>query len=117
LPERLLQALAEASPEWRPLARQLHAQRLAPLAGHLDGVRQLVVLPSAAMDGVPVEAIADGFVVRYALSPSLFADQRRRQPPATADAPAPPAGGAPPPPRSPHPPAGRTRRCRPEAFC
>jgi tetratricopeptide (TPR) repeat protein len=76
LPDKLYQALTGVG-EWRELTRRLHRQRLAPLAEHLRGVRQLIVLPSAAMDQVPVELIADGFVVSYASSASLFAHQKR----------------------------------------
>jgi CHAT domain-containing protein len=51
----------------------LREQRLGPLAEQLKGARRLVVLPSPAMDGVPVEVIAEGVTVSYALSASLFA--------------------------------------------
>jgi Tfp pilus assembly protein PilF len=70
--------LVRAAGDWQPLARQLYAQRLAPLAGQLKGVKQLVALPSAAMDGIPVEVIAEGCTVSYASSASLFAHQKRQ---------------------------------------
>ncbi len=78
LPGKVREALASPGGDWRPLARKLRAQRLAPLAEHLEGVRQLVVLPSAAMDGVPVEAIAEGLTVSYASSVSLFAHAKQQ---------------------------------------
>jgi CHAT domain-containing protein len=76
LPGQAREALGREGSDWRPLVQKLREQRLAPLAGHLKGARHLVVLPSAAMDGVPVEVIAEGKTVSYALSASLFAQQR-----------------------------------------
>jgi hypothetical protein len=80
LPRRLLAALAGGAGNWETLARSLRQQRLAPLAGHLKGVRRLVVLPSPAMDGVPVEVIAGGRTVSYVASGTLFAYLRQLRP-------------------------------------
>jgi CHAT domain-containing protein len=68
------------------IARQLYGQRLAPLARHLaasddlPAVRHLIVLPSPALSGVPVEALAEArtdrqpaYTVSYAPSGTLFA--------------------------------------------
>ncbi len=77
---RLLKSPSTTSPdEWRQLAKKLSDQRLAPLMPFLDGnsnqppVRQLIVLPSKAMDGVPVFAMTDRFVATRAPSATLFA--------------------------------------------
>jgi CHAT domain-containing protein/tetratricopeptide (TPR) repeat protein len=82
--------LSSPSRNWTEKARQLYEQRLAPLgkylgaANGLPAVRRLVVLPSPALAGVPVEALlaagkAD-FTVSYAPSGTLFAYlQQRRQ--------------------------------------
>jgi CHAT domain-containing protein len=76
LPATLHKALRTGVGDWRPLAARLRGQRLAPLGEHLKGVRHLVVLPSAVMDGTPVEVIAEGMTVSYASSASLFAHQK-----------------------------------------
>jgi serine/threonine protein kinase/CHAT domain-containing protein/tetratricopeptide (TPR) repeat protein len=68
--------------EWKDVAGKLAEQRLAPLEGHLKAagerpaVRQLIVLPSPKMAGLPVEAlpgVAGRFVVSYAPSGTMFA--------------------------------------------
>jgi CHAT domain-containing protein/tetratricopeptide (TPR) repeat protein len=78
---------------WHGLAGQLATQRLAPLAavlgatGHLPAVRHLIVLPSPALAGVPVEALIEAqpkdsprYTVSYAPSGTMFAWlQERRQ--------------------------------------
>jgi CHAT domain-containing protein/Tfp pilus assembly protein PilF len=71
LPARLQKALLSPQGKWQPLAQRLQEQRLAPLHSHLGGVRHLVVLPSPALAGVPVEVFADGYTVSYALSGTL----------------------------------------------
>jgi tetratricopeptide (TPR) repeat protein len=53
-------------------------QRIGPLRPHLKGVRRLIVLPSPALAGVPIEALLAGdsvpdLVVSYAPSASMFA--------------------------------------------
>src|SRR5262249_7342881 len=70
--------------DWKPLAKKLYEQRLAPLAGHLKGVRQLVLLPSEKMDGIPLEVIARDVTVSYAASASLFAHARQQPRPKSA---------------------------------
>ena len=67
-------------------ARALWAERFAPLAGALAGVRELVVVPSGPMLGIPVEALADEageslgdrFAVAYAPSATVHAWLARR---------------------------------------
>jgi tetratricopeptide (TPR) repeat protein len=88
LPDALRAALRSPKGAWRPLAERLRRQRLDPLRKHLaakDGqpaVRRLVVLPSQSwLAGVPVEALTDNLTVSYALSGTLYA-QQRKQPPA-----------------------------------
>src|SRR5262249_5743713 len=76
-------ALRSPAGAWQPLARRLREQRLAPLAKHLAGVRRLVMLPSSALAGVPVEVFADGYTVSYGLSGTIAAHLRRRPGPAT----------------------------------
>lgn len=61
-------------------ARSIWDERLAPLGEELDGVDHLVVIPSGAMLGIPVEALVDAggafvgdrFTVSYAPSATLF---------------------------------------------
>src|SRR5262249_31639243 len=56
---RLRVALGARAPadEWRPLAEALARQRLGPVAPLLEGVRQVVVVNSPGLAGVPVEAL------------------------------------------------------------
>jgi hypothetical protein len=49
----------------------------------LPAVRHLVVLPAAALAGVPVEVLADGYTVSYALSGTLYAHLRQQPKPTT----------------------------------
>jgi Flp pilus assembly protein TadD len=80
-PGRLRDALAGHQPAWRTAAEALARQRLAPLMPHLKGVKHLIVLPSQALAGVPIETwVASGshgdapdLVVSYAPSGSMFA--------------------------------------------
>jgi hypothetical protein len=78
LPRQLREALQNPKSDWQPLAKKLRAQRLEPLAKHLAGVQRLIVLPSPALAGVPVEVFADGYTVSYALSGTMFAYLRQR---------------------------------------
>jgi tetratricopeptide (TPR) repeat protein len=60
------------------LATALGRQRIGPLRPHLEGVHRLIVLPSPALAGVPVEALlaaepGPDLVVSYAPSASMFA--------------------------------------------
>jgi CHAT domain-containing protein len=80
-PGRLRDALADSQLAWRAPAAALARQRLAPMLPHLKGVKHLIVLPSRALAGVPIEALvasdrgADppSLVVSYAPSGSMFA--------------------------------------------
>jgi tetratricopeptide (TPR) repeat protein len=83
--------LVGREPVWQASAEALARQRLAPLLPHLEGIQQLVVLPSQALAGVPVEtlvsALPDGAprpVISYAPSGSMFArlTASRSHPPA-----------------------------------
>src|SRR5262249_27031523 len=57
-PAALRRALRDGAPGWRDLAAALAKQRLGPLQPYLKGgVRRLVVLPSPALAGVPVEVL------------------------------------------------------------
>ncbi len=89
LPDRLRLALSgdqttAASPiaEVTALARDLRAQRLAPLDKHLEGVKTLFVVPVHAMSGIPVEVLADGYRVSYVPSGSFLARLEGRPRPA-----------------------------------
>jgi tetratricopeptide (TPR) repeat protein len=78
LPQRLRTALAARNASWQALAASLQEQRLRPLTRHLaasgtlPAVHHLVVLPSAALAGVPLESLGDGPTVSYALSGTLY---------------------------------------------
>jgi CHAT domain-containing protein/tetratricopeptide (TPR) repeat protein len=89
LAARLRQALRlpALTKEWQTLAARLHKQRLAPLVKHLEraGVRRLIVLPSPALVGIPIEAVlaarprpASDYTVSYAPSCTLFAYLQQR---------------------------------------
>jgi CHAT domain-containing protein/tetratricopeptide (TPR) repeat protein len=83
-PKRLGRMLAD--PEESELAlvqeaRALWRERIGPMARHLAGVDELVVIPSGAMLGVPVAALVDPdgrtlgerYAVSYAPSATIFA--------------------------------------------
>jgi tetratricopeptide (TPR) repeat protein len=82
LPAELRTALQSPRGAWQPLSQRLRRQRLEPLAQHLaagndlPAVRQLVVLPSTDLAGVPVEVFADGYTISYGLSGTLHAHMR-----------------------------------------
>jgi CHAT domain-containing protein len=72
--------------KWREATGELYRQRLAPLAEHLGAggdlpaVRRLIVLPSPALAGVPVEGLVEAqtdgqpaYTVSYAPSGTMFA--------------------------------------------
>ncbi len=73
LPFRLREALQSPRGVWQPLAERLRRQRLDPLTQHLKGVKHLIVLPSTAMAGVPLEVIAEDYTVSYAHSGTMYA--------------------------------------------
>jgi tetratricopeptide (TPR) repeat protein len=79
LPAQLRTSLLEQSGDWQRLARRLREQRLEPLRaqlaaqGKLPAVRQLVVLPSPALAGVPLEVLLEDLTISYALSGTLHA--------------------------------------------
>jgi tetratricopeptide (TPR) repeat protein len=73
LPGKLRTALQFAGGRWQPVAERLQQKRLQPLLKHLQGVRHLIVLPSRALAGVPIEVIAEGYTVSYAHSGSMYA--------------------------------------------
>jgi tetratricopeptide (TPR) repeat protein len=77
LPSQLRTSLLERRSDWQRLARQLREQRLKPLRDQLaaqdklPAVRHLVVLPSPALAGVPLEVLAEDVTISYALSGTL----------------------------------------------
>jgi tetratricopeptide (TPR) repeat protein len=79
LPARLRDSLLEHRGDWQRLARRLRDQRLEPLREHLGAqeklpaVRQLMVLPSPALAGVPLEVLLEDLTISYALSGTLHA--------------------------------------------
>jgi tetratricopeptide (TPR) repeat protein len=83
LPAQLREALRSSRGQWQALAERLQQQRLGPQAKHLEGVRHLIVLPSPVLAGVPVEVVAPGCTVSYALSGTLYAHLRQQGPVAT----------------------------------
>jgi len=89
-PKRLRRMLAD--PEESELAvvqeaRALWRDRIGPLAPHLRGVEELVVVPSGAMLGLPVAALVDPegdmlgdrYAVSYAPSATIYAWLRKRE--------------------------------------
>ncbi|MFO0969370.1 MAG: tetratricopeptide repeat protein [Gemmataceae bacterium] len=85
LPSDLRAALLSPATDWRPLAKRLFAQRFTRLAKHLAAsgdlpmVRRLIVLPSPGLAGIPVEAFADGFIVSYAPSGTMYGYLQKRE--------------------------------------
>jgi tetratricopeptide (TPR) repeat protein len=78
--EALRNALAGNLPAWHGLAARVARQRLDPLLPHLDSIKQLIILPSQDLAGLPAEVlIAAGplelskLVVSYAPSGTMFA--------------------------------------------
>jgi tetratricopeptide (TPR) repeat protein len=88
LPGRLRFALvgdpttaAAPATEVAAIARDLYAQRLAPLEKHLQAVKRLYVVPVRNMAGVPVEALSDRYRISYVPSGTFLARlQARPQP-------------------------------------
>jgi CHAT domain-containing protein/Tfp pilus assembly protein PilF len=84
--ELLVTRPSDVTVQWRERAGRLYTQRLAPLARHLGAtgdlpaVRHLIILPSPALAGVPVEALVEArtdqqpaYTVSYAPSGTVFA--------------------------------------------
>jgi Flp pilus assembly protein TadD len=79
-PAKLRDALVGRQSTWDAPAEALARQRLAPLLAHLRGAKHLIVLPSRALAGVPVETMIAAMpagslrpIVSYAPSGSMFA--------------------------------------------
>jgi hypothetical protein len=72
-------ALHRPERDWGALCDRLGRQRLRPLAPYLGardglpGVRRLIVLPSPALAGLPLETFAADYAVSYAPSATWFA--------------------------------------------
>jgi tetratricopeptide (TPR) repeat protein len=87
LPATVRAALQAPGGDWEVLARRLRRQRLGPLDQHLGArgdlpaVSRLLVLPAPALAGVPAEVLADGLMVGYALSGTLYAHLRQQPKP------------------------------------
>jgi CHAT domain-containing protein len=83
LPAQFRAALARSAPaaEIDALAKELHAQRLAPLRKHLAGAKRLFVAPVNHMAGIPVEALTDDYTVSYTPSGTYLARLPKRQRP------------------------------------
>jgi tetratricopeptide (TPR) repeat protein len=64
--------------ECKEVSDRLYAQRIAPLEGHLEGVKRLVVIPTGYMAGVPIEGFAENFEVSYVPSGSYLARTKGR---------------------------------------
>lgn len=87
LPDQTRKALVERQPNWRSLVQKLAAQRLAPIDPHLQGsdglapVSHLIMLPSPALAGIPIETLTDHYRISYAPSGTMFAwlQEQRRQ--------------------------------------
>jgi tetratricopeptide (TPR) repeat protein len=83
LPRQLRTALHSPRLPWREPARRLREQRFTPLLVHLAAgeklpvVRHLVVLPSIALAGVPLEAVVEDRTISYAASGTLYAHLRK----------------------------------------
>jgi tetratricopeptide (TPR) repeat protein len=83
LPVQLHAALARSAPaaDVAALAQKLHAQRLAPLSKHLDGVRHVFVAAVNRMAGIPLEALTDQYTVSYTPSGTYLARLKDRERP------------------------------------
>jgi tetratricopeptide (TPR) repeat protein len=83
LPTQFRAALVRSAPtaEINTLAKKLYAQRLAPLAKHLVGVKRLFVAPVNQMAGIPVEALTEQYAVSYTPSGTYLTCLKDRPPP------------------------------------
>jgi len=80
LPSKFRAALASSvsKDEVEALAKKLHAQRIAPVLKHLDGVKTLYVVPVHEMAGIPVEGLTIEYTIGYVPSGTFLA--RRGKP-------------------------------------
>ncbi len=86
LPGRLRAELSPAAPSQpmiESLAKKLHAQRIAPVLKHLEGVKTLYVVGVNEMAGIPVSLLTDQFTISYVPSGTFLA-QLRDQPKLTS---------------------------------
>jgi CHAT domain-containing protein len=63
----------DPSLDWKGLLADLFRQRLAPLQKHLEGVKHLIILPSSAMAGIPIETLDERYIISYAPSGTMYA--------------------------------------------
>ncbi|MBC7853829.1 MAG: tetratricopeptide repeat protein [Pirellulaceae bacterium] len=70
-----------AASEIAALSHQIRAQRLAPLAQHLAGVKTLYVVPVNEMAGIPVEALTTDYTISYVPSGTFLARLKDRAKP------------------------------------
>jgi CHAT domain-containing protein/tetratricopeptide (TPR) repeat protein len=78
---------APAQAEFLAEAQALWTERIAPVTRFLDGVQNLIVIPSGPMLGVPVEALADPsgrflgdqYSVSYSPSATIYASLREER--------------------------------------
>lgn len=79
-PGSLRKSLLENQPTWQGLASKVAQQRLGPLQPHLGGIKHIIVVPSNAMRGIPIEVLVEALPsgagpmrVSYAPSGSMLA--------------------------------------------
>ncbi len=73
---QLRDELAMKNPSQRTiesLTKKLHAQRIAPVLKHLDGVKTLYIVGVNEMAGIPVELLTDQFTISYVPSGTFLA--------------------------------------------
>jgi tetratricopeptide (TPR) repeat protein len=88
LPKTLREILAQpakhALVDWTELTSRLHTQRVAPVERVLQtsdagaAVRHLILLPSTAMAGIPMECLTENHSISYAPSGTILAWLRER---------------------------------------
>jgi tetratricopeptide (TPR) repeat protein len=84
LPRKLREALSSVTTptaELDLLAKRLHAQRLAPLARHLSGVKILYVIAVNEMAAIPIEALTGEYTIGYVPSGTFLARLQTRPSP------------------------------------
>jgi tetratricopeptide (TPR) repeat protein len=83
---RLRTALAGAAlrPSIGDSAKELYAQRLAPLEEHLQGVKRLYVAGVNDMAGVPVDLLSDKYTISYVPSGTFLARLKDRPAPTSS---------------------------------